>query len=306
MKEILFIAITLSVSCLNADQTDFGSASVAAPWLKLASSAREAAMGQAGSALAGEVDAIGSNPAGLAGLKGMQASFTHDAWLQNSAAEHAAFGMNLGAGAAALSVDSFSFGSLDRYTVENGLPVANGSFTPSGLQAGLGYGLNLGSAFSLGAGAKFVSQSIDTSSGSAFAADLGGQWRPGLSGLSLGLSLQNLGSQLQGADLPRVFTAAAGYSLNAAVENQVNLAADLQYPLADSKALSVCLGGEYWFRQMAAFQLGYKLQDRGALGSLSGLSAGLGGRYQWLRLDYAFTALGDLGSGNLVTLSAEF
>jgi hypothetical protein len=299
------LGMVLAASCVHAGQADFGSASVAAPWLKLSSSAREAALGGAGSAFSGSLENAGVNPAGLAGMKGLRASFTHNAWLQDSALEHVAFGMNLLSGGGALSVDSFSYGSLDRYGIENGLPVAQGSFTPSSLQAGLAYGLELGD-FSLGLGGKIVSQSIDTSSGSAFAGDLGGLWRPGIYGLALGLSLRNLGSQMQGADLPRVVTLGAAYSLNSAIDNEVNLAGDVHYPLADSRALSVSLGGEYWFKRMAAFRLGYKLQDRGSLAGLSGLNAGLGGRYQWLRLDYAFTALGDLGTGNLATLSVAF
>ena len=43
-----------------------------------------------------------------------------------------------------------------------------------------------------------------------------------------------------------------------------------------------------------------------ALGGHSGLSAGIGARYLWLGLDYAYNSLGELGAGNIVTLSAQF
>jgi hypothetical protein len=263
-------------------------------------------MGQAGSALMNEAESLSINPAGLALISGGNVSFGHNAWVQDTALEHFAVGIPLGAGQGlAAGLSYMNFGAVDKYKVENGLPQKDGSFTPTGLKADLGWGMGVGRGFSLGASVKYLGQTMDTSASGAMAGDIGALWKPSASGWSLGMAMQNLGGQLDGSDLPRNLKAGAAYSLGNA-GNDISLAADVNYPFADSKAVSVGVGGEYWYQKMAAFRLGYLAQDRGSLAGTSGLSLGLGAAYRWVKLDYSFTALGDLGNTNQVTLSATF
>jgi hypothetical protein len=295
------LALALT-SLAQAAQSDYGSSSVAAPWLKLPSSVRDAGMGGASAALGGEANSVQQNPAALADLKGQQASFVHNAWLQGSAVEDLSYGLGLGASSGlGLAFNYLSFGSVDRYTLDSGgQPVANGSYSPSAMNLAAGYGSRW-QDLAVGASVKVLTQSLDGSSmASAVGADLGARWQA-LPALAVGVAAQNLGSSLEGSALPVNLKAGLGLVLGAST-----LAADVNLPTGDSSAYSLNVGGEYWVLKQLAGRVGYRFSDNAALGGLSGLSAGLSLRYGWAQLDYAFTAYGDLGDDNLIGLSAQF
>lgn len=307
MRLKLFLAVLFISSGLMADQVDYGSATVAAPWLKMPVSARAQAMGGAYAAVAEGANTQSLNPAGLSRLSSMELTLMHNAWFQSMSVEHVAFGMPLGVSqGAALGLDYLNFGTIDKYDVVNNLPVAEGSFTPTALHLDLGYGRLVAPGVSVGLNGKYISQSIENQASSAFAGDLGLLWKPEENGLAIGLALQNLGSQLDGNSLPQTFVIGGAYGLKRGEDNDIKGVAQIDYPFADSKALAFGLGGEYWYRQMAGFRLGYRAQDRGSLSGLSGLAAGLGGRYMMMELDYTFTAMGDLGNGNLISVTGRF
>ena len=159
----------------------------------------------------------------------------------------------------------------------------------------------------MGANISFLAQNLDGSNAaSAFAADLGSLVHFGESGFSAGAAIQRLGTQISGADLPLNVRAGLGYQGKLAELDRMSLAVDLNAPLADSQASSVSVGMEFWYHDALALRGGYKLVNQSQLGDHAGLSAGVGAHYRWMKLDYAYTSLGDLGSGNLVSLGASF
>lgn len=304
MKPSIAIAALFALALpLAAAQENFGAGSQAAPWLKLSNNARTSAMGEAGVALADDVNAASVNPAGLTQLKGQQVAFMHHAYVLDSAIEHVAYGLqaldNLGV---AFSFDYLNFGTIEKYSVNGSNQlVADGSFNPNGMHfdAALGYGFG---AFSVGANAKYVSQKFESTGGSAFAADLGALWRQGDEGASLGLSVQNLGSQLDGANLPLGVRAGAAYRLGLG-NGQAALAADANVPSADSGA-SVFGGGlEYVGAELYALRAGYKAVGNGGAG---GFTLGGGLRYSQAQLDYAFNSVGEIGNAHQVSALIKF
>jgi hypothetical protein len=304
MKTMLKTLALLAMSTgLLAEQTNSGMASVAAPYLKLPSSARVAAMGEAGSALS-SLDSLSLNPAGLAGLKGIQATFLHNEWIQGMKDEHLAAGMGLPMVGAAMGLDYYNMGPIDRLKVENNKLVSDGTFNPSAIKLEAGAGLGIGMV-SVGLAARYLTQTLDSSvsADSAFAGDLGARFN--MLGASAGLSVINLGSQLAGADLPRTIRAGVGYEMNVGI-SELALALDVAVPTADTKSLATSLGAELWLVKSFALRAGYKAQDRAGLSGLQGLSAGVGAKFSMVSLDYAMTTLGDLGTGNLFSLNVAF
>ena len=87
--------------------------------------------------------------------------------------------------------------------------------------------------------------------------------------------------------------------------NAVALALDANGPLAEFSATSINVGGEIWFQGVAAVRAGYRIARAGA-GGLSGLSAGLGVRWQAIEVNYAYSSFGELGAANQVSLLARF
>ncbi len=306
MRLIKLIAcLSLAATC-GAAENVLESASVSAPWLKFPSSARSASMAGAGAALAQGADSLLHNPAGLAFLERNQAAFMHNAWAQDAAIEHASYARGLDeASAYAASFDFLSFGAVEKVSVAGGAPTILGSFNPSAWHLDFGYGRNI-AGIALGLNLKYLSQSLDGTSASAYGADLGAMTRFGDSGFSLGAAAQHFGSQLAGASLPLNIRAGLAYQVKAAESDQLSIAVDVNAPLADSAASTVAVGMEYWFKEALALRGGYKVSRDASLGGHAGLSAGIGAKYKWLALDYAYHSLGDLGAGNLVSLAANF
>lgn len=290
---------------LAAGQENFNAGSQAAPWLKLSNNARSTAMGEAGVALADDVNASDVNPAGLAQLQSQEVAFMHHAYVLDSAVEHVAYGLkpmeNLGA---SISLDYLNFGKVDKYRVDTATNqlVSDGSFNPSGMHLDLGAGYSFGSV-SAGLNAKWVSQSFDGSGSSTVGADLGVLWRQGETGLSLGLAEQNLGGQLDGANLPMSTRAGAAYRQAVGAKDMATLAADANIPSAQASATSFGAGLEYAGHDLYAVRAGYKLVGNGGA---SGFTVGGGVKVSIVNLDYAFNAVGDLGNTHQVSALLKF
>lgn len=310
MKKVLFTLLTalLPMAGLAAGtQVDYGSGNTAAPWLKMPNNARTAAMGEVQAGLPSDVNALTQNPAWLSALGNQQFSFMHNSWIQDTAVEHAAYGLKVLEGSgAAVSLDYVNLGSINKFDVSSGVPVSSGSFTPTALNVGLGWGQSLGQGFSAGVGGKYLSQNFDGSAASAMAADLGLAWKQEEeSGFSAGAAVQNLGGQLSGSSLPLAERFGLGYHYSAG-QNELSGGGEVAVFNADSQAMAVSVGGEYWYDASVAVRAGYKSVNRGTLPGLSGLSLGAGARIKGLEIDYAFTTLGELGNGNLISLVANF
>ena len=299
----LAVAAVLLAAPAYADQTNSNSGSQAAPWLGLSNNARNAAMGGAGVAVADDVNAASLNPAGLAQLKGQEVSLMHKAYVLDSSIEHLGYGLGLNDHlGVALSLDYMNYGSVDKFSLDatNKL-VASGSFNPSSYHVDLGSGYAIG-ALSAGLNLKVVGQSLDGgSSTSAFAVDLGTMWKTE-GGFSLGLALQDLGSQLDGANLPTAVRLGGAYRLGLG-DNGLTLAADLAAPEADSSASTLGLGLEFNGHDAYALRAGYLAAGNGGASGLT-LGAGLG--YKILHLDYAFSAVGVLGNSNQISALLQF
>ena len=305
MKRILTFSLLCLPLGLLATQTNDGVASVSAPWLQGTNDARSAALA-ANTAVPQGLGALGDNVAGLGALKGWQAGLGHTLGIQGTSQEHGALNWGNGKTGVGLGVDYLSFGSVDSYTVVSNQLVPGSAITPYAATATLGGAHRFGTV-SLGAAAKWVSQSLDGSqSASTFAGDLGALWS-GKSGISLGLAAQNLGGQLDGANLPGQVKAGAGYQTPLGKQTLL-LAADYVQSLvaSDGSANQIDVGGELLLRQTLALRAGYSLAPRGSLSGTAGLSAGLGVHLGAFTLAYAYSGLGDLGANQHLSLEAGF
>jgi hypothetical protein len=135
--------------------------------------------------------------------------------------------------------------------------------------------------------------------------DLGLLIRPGVTGLQLGLALQNLGLSVSQASLPTAIKAGAAYVLpfELGADDSWSALVEVDLPWADLQFTSLRLGTEYWIAQTVALRLGYKAENRGDTGSLAGLTAGAGIRLGLFSLDYALGTYGNLGLTHQVSLT---
>jgi hypothetical protein len=302
-----YLLAVLSAAVLAApahSQTNFAAGSTAAPWVKLPSSARIAGLGEAGTALRGDIEAQSLNPAALAGLKGQQFSLMHNIYVLDSSVQHLGYGIGLFENSAiAVSADYVSFGAVDQYKVVNNALVADGSIHPSAWTATLGLGHQIGS-LALGANAKMLNQDLGGITGNAFAGDVGAQLSLGgeKAGADLGASYQNMGTELNGASLPQglklgaILRADFGLGVLSLLGDVNALAAQGSF---DSGSMAVELMGS----QTYALRGGYKFLGNGGA---SGLSLGGGLRFSGFSVDYAYTTRDSLGASNQISVGGRF
>jgi hypothetical protein len=296
---ILFVLLGLVPLAAHADES--------ASWLLIPTSTRQAALSGAIGAQVDDVDALGVNPAGLAELSGNQAQLLHNIWVQSLNVEHLAYGHGFGNWGFALSGDYFNFGQVNFYSLSSGTPVANGGFSPMGLDLYAGLGLSLASGFELGVDGKFLMENLESGpSSSTGAADVGLKYKNYPTGLGASVALLNLGGTLEGSDLPLSVDLAAAFTRRLSPDHLIRLGADGNLALNNSIGSTESLGAEYWYQGTVALRAGYRLAGYGNLQGLAGLSAGVGIKLDQAELNYALTTLGDLGYGSQISLSYRF
>jgi hypothetical protein len=285
----------LLLSSISASAAGKAGATGAA-FLKIAAGARPAALGEAVTGTVDDVNAVAWNPAGLSGVTSPQFTAVQAQWLQEydhafvAAAYPFSWGV-LGFGLTSLTVDGIEKRSSD-------VSAPEGTFGADDTLYNLSYGRGLGEAWAVGGGLSLIRQSLDGRSASAFAGNLGVQWRPEDRALSLGASLRHLGSEVkfdeEGDPLPTALSVGGGLKL---MEGRVRLSADVRAPQEED--VSFGAGAEFRRRfgreSTAAFRLGYNTAAADASDGLSGVTGGLGLAWTHWGFDMAWAPYGALG-----------
>lgn len=290
-------------------------------WLKIPTSANAAAMGGAYAAVAYNVDALGINPAGLAGIRSGEIVFLQSFWAQDLTLEYLAYGQSLSRNTGlALAANYMNFGSVDKILIgSNGTPVANGTYSPMALDISAGLGSLVAGGLQVGGTVKFLMQNIQTSSSATAAVDLGVLCKLSKSGFSLAAVMNNWGGTLDTDSLPLQLTLGAAFQT--ALGNQVfkygkskkfypthylTLSTDGNLALGDTSLSNYRVGAEYWYNQLVALRAGYRFAPYGDLAGVRGLAFGAGLRLQRWELSYALTTQGDMGATHQISLMSRF
>lgn len=269
------------------------------------------------------IDALYYNPAGLAHIKGSEASFSYMSYLADINISNFAVGTNLGDfGALGFSLKTFNFGDIPVTTFD--APDGDGStYSPSFMTVGLTYGKIITDRVSIGVTGKVISENIMDVSATGFALDFGVQYRfP--SNLSIGAAVKNIGtnmkytgqnltykSGLPGAQpgspdatwqatteefqIPSYFELSTAYALNIDEENFLQVGGTFRNN-NDSEDL-MKFGLEYGYMNMFFVRAGYELPLKNSSESIRGFSAGAGVNYTTggigMTFDYAYQAVKD-------------
>jgi hypothetical protein len=277
-----------------------------AAYLKGAEGVRSSALAGAFSAAAGSAESLWYNPAGLSGLRGAEASFTHSSLDNAFDTDHIV--------AAAFLGWQHSFGLMysrkgAQDTYRDASANSAGSFEVSNSVLGLGYAYDLG-GLSLGLELKMLNEKVEKLSGSSTAYDFGMQGTFDKDQVLYGLSYQNLGSapSLGGpeASLPQTLRAGLGWKAGDPSQ-QLLVMGDYRYLPASSKG-GFALGAEYseaYDESSLALRAGWDF-GQSQLGGVSGLSLGAGFAYKFLGIDYAWIPLDVLGSSHRIALTLVY
>lgn len=287
-----------------------------APLLKIGPGARPAGMGEAFVAVADDIHAIYYNPAGLAGLKQVEVTGMHNAYLQGVNYEFGAVSVPLLRwvntklernlyGVMGFAVYNLEVKGIERRGfTETDLPTE--TFGSNDFVYALSYAYPFPeTGFSLGVTAKLIDLNIDHVHARGFAADAGllQRWEK----LSLGLGLRHGGTvqRLGRAKdaLPMTLFSGMGYRIT----ERLQLAADAN--LAWDNKLHAAVGAEYkrsFTRNLrGALRAGYNSRNTDAAG-LTGPSIGGGVGLAEFYFDFAWVPFGDLGHTFRYSLQAKF
>ena len=297
----------------------------AAPFLSIVQGARATAMGSAFVGIADDQSSIYWNPAGLAKTSGFGVMFDHTTWLADVSYNFLAASYNIGSmGVVGLSFTTSDYGEMNVTTIEE--PNGTGeTFSARDVSFSLAYALNLTDNFCIGFNPKVVYQSLWKMSATAFAMDIGVQYRTPFAGIILAAAISNFGTKMQLSgnsnlilvdldplnggnnekipanleteawSLPLNFRVGLGYTAEFDEQNKLTVAMDAMHPSDNYESINI--GAEYWFMNLIALRGGYNslfLKD-----AEQTFTVGVGIQQQLLgnialKVDYAYQDFGRL------------
>ena len=284
-----------------------------AQFLKIASGARGAALGEAYSALANDAFALDWNPAGLIYVKNNSMAFMHSPYLADTYADYFAYAETAGdVGAWGVSYKYMNFGNIAR-TDSRGLESSD--FTPYDTAINVGFacyitGFNKDpeERFVLGATGKFVRSKI-TASDNTVSADIG-LIMPYMfdNRFRMSLAAQNIMGTLrydkEEAPLPLILRLGSATRLT----DYFTITADIT--AARDNLPYLAMGGELKLPVRADMDIflrtGFNTRAISAMGGTHNITFGAGIRYTDYCLDYAFSPFGDLGSVHRISATLTF
>ena len=293
---------------------------VAAAFLEIGVGARAEAMGGAYAAEAGRLEMVYWNPAGLAYLDGLGASFTHAEWLAETSFDFAAVAAPLPFFNSVVGFGFTTLGVPDQAVRTPEAPDGTGElYNARDFAAALSFSARLIPAFSFGVTTKLVSQRIWTETARQVAFDVGVYYRTPLPGLAMGASILNFGPDLalsgknltgivdpdpfntgienipfeyrtDGHPMPQTFRFGLCYARPLpAARSSFTTTVNLLHPTGSTESMS--LGFEYGFADVLFLRGGYQNlfernwwrgADEGVLGrrQVNGLTLGAGIQYR--------------------------
>ncbi len=319
---IIFLTLLLSLALLlpmyAGDEDRTGTAS--GTQVQIPVGGRDVALAGATVAFTQGVEAIYWNPAGLSMMESKAAVlFSTMNYLFDIRVNYFAIGVNAGRfGHVGVSLKSLGFGDIPM-TTNGDMDGAYGrTYSPTFATLGVTYSRRLTDVIQVGINGKLITESVPRASASAFAFDVGIQYRQigGLEGLNLGLLVSNIGTNMTftGSGLLTNFMEAGGkknFVDRTSSSNQLPASVDMglsyTHPLMINSELSVSsafqsnnfendaikTGVEYGFNKMVFARLGYVYSmNTDSEDRLFDLTAGLGLAYQLggsnLMFDYTF------------------
>jgi len=205
-RTVLAVSIFIGFGFLSVAGSTFAQTKVGTTvgtFLRIEPSARGGALGNAGSALPGGIEAVYYNTGAIGLLDKAAIQYTHNLWYADISYNYAAFSLPVsGSGRIFASVTSLSSGDILVRTVEQ--PEGAGvDYKVSNTAIGLAYGMRITSRFSAGIQTNIITEKIWNTSAKAFSLNLGTIYRLSDSGAILAFCLSNLGSRSRydGSDL---------------------------------------------------------------------------------------------------------
>ncbi len=272
-------------------------------FLKLSFGARNAALGDAGTVFANDVTSLFYNPARLANNGGAEVMFMHNSWVQGIRSELAGAKTSLFGQPVALGLNVTTINDIEVRT-QPGEPVSK--FNANYFSGTIGTGFSIVPGVDAGFSIKYLYENIFVDEANGWGLDAGLFYKTVIPGLSLSVSVRNLGSMnaLRNVDtkLPTEVRAGGSYQVELP-ESKFDFTAGgefLRYTRDSENHLN--LGGEITYAKTFSLRGGYQ---SGYL--TKGLTAGIGLVWGNLIFDYAYVPFKfEFGNSNMFSVQFKF
>ncbi|MBN2407799.1 MAG: PorV/PorQ family protein [Elusimicrobia bacterium] len=268
-------------------------------------SAKAAGMAESGCSLSGEVYNFNYNPASIVTLSGQEASVMYKRGFDEDTVGSVMYGKNFSFASLAGSVLYYNTGDVTMYNASGQEVTETGQkdvvVIIGGAREIKGYpvGVNL----------KYISSEIFGEKASAFAVDLGAQYKGLAENLDVGLAVRNIGTEMEyideGDPLPLNICPGGSYTCKIKDDYVLLGALDLPYYTNEEEILML-LGLNCVYREMLALRLGYRLNISETKNEDEPLDAGFGFTWKKYTLDYAIGITRNLDNPHNISFSMKF
>jgi hypothetical protein len=254
-------------------------------------------MGEAFVALADDPSAIYWNPSGISQIKSTQILGMHSFWLEDMSYQYLSSVFVTNHGNLGVAISYSSSGEMPKYNEDF---QNEGTYTAYDAAGTVVYANVFKDVLSYGIGFKLIQQKIEEESATGFAADLGLLHKVrGIEGLSIGLTLQNLGPKIKFIEkaepLPINIKGGLAYTRGA-----FTLVGDLNKP--NDNDLRVNVGGEFVIAEILALRAGYETRSQ----LDDALTAGVGIGWRKIAVEYAYVPHKELNDTHRISLKIGF
>lgn len=302
---IAFLAAgTILASCLSAGiargAREFEKVgTIGAQFLKIGIGARATAMGGSFVAIADDPSAVYWNPAGIARIPSRALSISHASWFADVEMVHAAYVFNVPFIPGAMAVQARSV-AMDEQPVRTVFrPDGDGTTYDAGdVALGFTYARSLTDKFSTGITFHYLQSTLATWTASATAFDFGTLYDTGYRSLTIGMSIQSIGSEMvyieDPVKLPTIFRVGMAMNLLDKGSHKLLASGEFQHPPDNEERANA--GIEYSIGKFAFLRGGYYFRydlERFGLGGGVRIPTGIGIDAQ---VDYSYTENTELPS----------
>lgn len=307
--KIIFLSMTYCYLFFNVCFAG-GIGTTGAQFLKIPTGARPVAMGASFVAVANDANAIYWNPAGLGEIKNRQIATTYQSLFENINYTYLSCiqplkDTSIHYGTIGISIAYLNTGTISKTDIDenDNLLETGDNFNAFDMSFILSYGGKINN-FLLGSNIKFIKQKIEEENASTYALDGGILYRfP--NNLCFGLAIQNIGGKIKFVEdedsLPLNVKVGIAYKF----AHTSLLSFDTDFPLEYNRP-HFHFGIEHPLSNIFILRGGYKTNPISDLDDLSGLSLGLGFKWNRYHIDYAWVPYGNLGKTHLIAFLSKF
>ncbi len=294
----IFLFLSISACCFFLPLSAQAAGSVGtsgAQFLEIGVGSRPLGMGEAFTAMVGDINSIYYNPAGLGTLRYPMLSVMHQELILDSRFENISVAYPVYRGFLGVSSSLFWVPPFERIDIEGNETGTVQFYNMSGVVA---YGISL-DFMEIGGSMKHIYQRIDTLSLYSLAFDIGllkrmymySPFDAPVRNFAIGFSMQNVGTKASDDPLPRLFRIGASYGLTRwlifnvdMIENFITLSDLYDFTYGFAESFRINTGVELNYLDLVAIRAGYRFNDAGTY------SFGLGFNYQIDKINFSIDA----------------